>query len=57
MDDAGSVNLGNEIELVASDTSSGITTSYTIDVRNNGGSDHRQHTRAGQGGFRRKLRQ
>ncbi len=37
MDDAGIVNLGNEIEISASDTSSGITSSYTIDVRNNGG--------------------
>jgi autotransporter-associated beta strand protein len=37
MDDSGTVNLGNEIELSASDTSSGVVTTYTIDVRNNGG--------------------
>jgi len=37
MDDAGTVNLGNEVELNAIDTSSSITTFYTITVGNNGG--------------------
>jgi autotransporter-associated beta strand protein len=37
MDDSGTVNLGNELELSASDTSTGIVTTYNIDVRNNGG--------------------
>lgn len=37
MDDAGTVSLGNLIQLSAVDTSSGVTSSYTIEVRNNGG--------------------
>jgi autotransporter-associated beta strand protein len=38
LDEAGTVNLGNRYRLYPSDTSAGVTSTHTIDVRNNGGS-------------------
>jgi len=37
MDDAGTVNLGNLVQVGGQDTSAGVYTTITIDVRNNGG--------------------
>lgn len=37
-DDSGPVNLGNEVEISSIDTSSGVISQHSIDVRNNGGS-------------------
>ena len=36
-DDSGTVNLGNEIEVSPNDTSTGVISHHSIDVRNNGG--------------------